>query len=52
MARHDRAYGVWHSSAHKGGSKRKGSLRLFQGHRSAGAPTSKYAAKRDRREAS
>lgn len=49
MARHDRAYGVHHSSSQKGGSKRKGSLRLFQGSKSAGLPTSKYAAKRDRR---
>lgn len=23
MARHDRAYGEWHSSKHKGGSKRR-----------------------------
>jgi hypothetical protein len=49
MPRHDRAYGVWYQSGQKGGSKRKGTLRLFQGHKSAGAPVSKYAAKRDRK---
>lgn len=49
MPRHDRAYGVWNQSGQKGGSKRKGTLRLFQGHKSAGAPVSKYAAKRDRK---
>lgn len=46
MPRKDRAYGVWHSIKAKGGSKRKGTGRIFN---KTQATTSRYATKRNRR---
>lgn len=46
MPRHDRAYGVWFTKRAKGGSKRRGSIRLFK---SSKTTTSRYATKRDGR---